>query len=102
MGGKETITIKNILSTIYASIFRRNYQTHLWTTFVMNSSVQIRASDSPLYSLQDTCLESITSITTRERRSDRTEDSDKQKNNIATDSIFLSLWYHYGRRILFK
>lgn len=41
---------------------------HLWTTLVIKSSVQIKASDRPLYSLQDTCLESITSITTARGR----------------------------------
>lgn len=30
----------------------------------MKSSVHIKASDNPLYNLQDTCLESITSMTT--------------------------------------
>lgn len=42
----------------------RGKESYLWTTLVIKSCVQIRASDKPLYNLQDTCLESITSMTT--------------------------------------
>lgn len=35
---------------------------------MMKSCVHIKASDKPLYNLQDTCLESITSMTTVKKK----------------------------------
>lgn len=46
----------------------QNHPAYLWTTLAMKSSVQIRASDSPLYSLQFTWEESCTSITTEREK----------------------------------
>lgn len=51
----------------------RGEESYLWTTLVMKSCVHIKASDKPLYNLQDTCLESITSMTTVKKT--------KQNNN---------------------
>lgn len=66
---------------------------HLWTTLVIKSSVQIKASERPLYSLQDTCLESITSITTARGREKEmverreTESERRQKERFEREFI---------------
>lgn len=62
----------------------QKYPAYLWTTLAMKSSVQIRASDSPLYSLQFTWVESCTSITTeREKAFQRNQNSGYSRRKLS-------------------
>lgn len=68
----------------------REEESYLWTTLVMKSSVHIKASDKPLYNLQNTCLESMTSMTTVKKTKifwiDRIQECDQQKVKVAVNS----------------
>lgn len=62
----------------------------------MKSSVHIKASDKPLYNLQNTCLESMTSMTTVKKYIyifwiDRIQECDQQKVKVAVNSKYFKI-----------